>query len=108
MSECSHNVPCPSFEEVTLTVDGVCDCQHFFWPGNPECPVHGDRIAETVNGWEAAVQALKTSVAAVRAIVRDEDSHTQDWNYGWRTAIQSFNAAMGSIHQAMPTPAEHK
>lgn len=105
MSECSHNVPCPGFQDVTLTVTGVCDCHHFFWPGNPECPLHGDRITEAVKGWESAVETLRKFCRTERSEIGDT---TDDWTYGWRTAIQSFNAAMTQVHQNMPTPGERK
>lgn len=50
MSECAP-IPCPSWETVTLEVTEVCDCRDHYGNGlgNPDCPIHGDRIRDVLS-----------------------------------------------------------
>lgn len=53
MTEC-QSIPCPTFHEVELKVDGVCDCCDFTTPGNPDCVIHGVQVVAWINGYTAA------------------------------------------------------
>lgn len=62
MDECCASVPCPPFQEVGLTVHAICDCWGHLGNGlgNPDCPIHGERIREILGEYEyqeAMVQA---------------------------------------------------
>lgn len=56
--ECTP-IPCPGFETVELTVEGVCDCRDFNTPGNPNCPIHGVQVQAWKSGYQAALDVLK-------------------------------------------------
>ncbi len=79
--------PCPSFQEVTLTIDGVCDCAKYIWPGNPDCPVHGDLVRETVEGWNAAVRIFESAWTEVQKMTGYNDN-TDAFKLGWQTAVK--------------------
>lgn len=78
--------PCPPFEEVTLTVEAVCDCSDFIWPGNPDCPVHADQVQEAIKGWNVAVQAF-AAAWDVRQDEVDYADHSDAFRQGWNTAV---------------------
>lgn len=61
MPECS--VPCPSFEEAGLEVTGVCDCQDYNTPGNPDCVIHGPEVRAWIQGYRGALDVLKATHA---------------------------------------------
>ena len=80
-------VVCPPFGTVTLTIDGTCDCQEFLWPGNPDCPVHGDLVRETVEGWNAAVRIFESAWTEVQEMTGYNDN-TDAFKLGWQTAVK--------------------
>lgn len=49
-------IPCPSFETVELAITEVCDCQDHYGNGlgNPDCPIHGERIRDTLSYYEVS------------------------------------------------------
>lgn len=55
---CCTPVPCPSFETVNLQVTDVCNCDGTEWMGNPDCPIHGERVIGYRQGWNAAFQVI--------------------------------------------------
>ena len=79
--------PCPPFQTVELTVDGVCDCRDFLWPGNPECPVHAELVLEAIEGWNAAVQTFEAAWD-VRQDEADYANRSDTFKQGWNTAAR--------------------
>lgn len=79
--------PCPPFREVTLTVEGVCDCPDFIWPGSPDCPVHAEQVREAVRGWNAAVEVFEGAWRAAQEAMGYEDM-PEAFRQGWRTAVK--------------------
>lgn len=47
-------IPCPSFQTVGLQITEVCSCDGTEWMGNPDCPIHGERVIGYRQGWNAA------------------------------------------------------
>lgn len=78
---------CPPFEEVTLTVEAVCDCSDFVWPGNPDCPLHADQCREAIQGWNAAVRVFESAWRAAEADLGYAD-RPGEFKTGWRTAVK--------------------
>lgn len=79
--------PCPSFQEVTLTVEAVCDCSDFIWPGNPDCPVHADQCREAIQGWNAAVRVFEDAWRVAQE-ARGYEDMPEAFRQGWRTAVK--------------------
>lgn len=78
---------CPPFEEVTLTVEAVCDCSDFMWPGNPDCALHGQSCKEAIQGWNAAVEVFEGAWRAAQEAMGYEDM-PEAFRQGWRTAVK--------------------
>jgi hypothetical protein len=56
-----HSVPCPPFETVKFTVTAICNCAVVGYSnglGNPDCPVHGERIRDVLAYYETSEDFL--------------------------------------------------
>lgn len=69
MTNC-QSVPCPAFHEVELNIDGICDCQDYTTPGNPDCVIHGLQVRAWIDGFAAA---RKVFAAAYRNVYETLD-----------------------------------
>lgn len=100
-------VPCPSFQDVELTVTAICDCQEFYAPGNPDCPIHGNDVRAWLDGLNAAIDLLNDVIAEFKDR-RDQAALAENHNFhaGWNTAMRSFDLGFQAAVDKAPRVGE--